>query len=216
MDVTLVPAKERGAPAVLILERQEENVRELLRLLDDLKASASLAIIGGFCPERDLTPWPAPAAWKGTPDFSGGADAFLERIEKEALPEIRGRLGYEPSWHGIAGYSLAGLFAAYALYKTDTFSRAASVSGSLWYDGFADFALGPPFAGKPERVYLSLGSKESRAGDKRMARVKEKTQTFFCHCEKIGIRAAFETNPGNHFQDPAGRLAKGIRWLVDG
>lgn len=36
---------------------------------------------------------------------------------------------------GIAGYSLAGLFALYALYKTDVFTRVASMSGSLWFPG---------------------------------------------------------------------------------
>ena len=28
------------------------------------------------------------------------------------------------------------------------------------------------------------------------------------------LDSIFELNPGNHFQDPAGRVAKGIAWLL--
>lgn len=69
---------------------------------------------------------------------------------------------------------------------------------------------------EPGQVYLSFGSKESRAGDKRMVQVKEKTQALFPRCKSLGIRAVSETNPENHFEDPAGHLAKGIRRLVGG
>ena len=45
------------------------------------------------------------------------------------------RIHGKASFIGIAGYSLAGLFALYALYKTDAFTRVASMSGSLWFPG---------------------------------------------------------------------------------
>lgn len=141
----------------------------------------------------------------------------MESFLRKTLPEIAGRLGYEPAWHGIAGYSLAGLFAVYALYRTDVFRRAASVSGSLWYDGFKDFALSTPLAGNVERVCLPPGSREGRTrdSDSRLSRVKECTEALFSRCESLGVRAVFETNPEDHFEDPGERLAKGIRWLAD-
>ena len=44
-------------------------------------------------------------------------------------------------YHAIAGDSMAGLFAVYALYRTQVFSRVASASGSLWYPGLLEYAL---------------------------------------------------------------------------
>jgi hypothetical protein len=34
-----------------------------------------------------------------------------------------------------------------------------------------------------------------------------------CFAEK-GVPTVFEMNPGGHFQDPEGRMAKGIRWML--
>ena len=62
-----------------------------------------------------------------------------------------------PRWRGIAGYSLAGLFAVYALYRTDVFARAASVSGSLWFPGFREYVFSHTPLCRPDCVYFSLG-----------------------------------------------------------
>lgn len=173
-----MPAKERGATAIPVLKHNTESFQGLSRHPEGLDNACSLALLSGFYRERDLTPWPAPAAKKGQEDFPGGADAFLESILRKTLPEISIRLGYEPAWHGIAGYSPAGLFAVYALYRTDVFKRSASVSGSLWSDGFKGFALSTPLAGIPDRVCLPPGSREGRTRDARLSRVKECTEAL--------------------------------------
>ncbi len=114
----------------------------------------------------------------------------------------------------LAGYSLAGLCALYALYRTALFSGAISASGSLWFPGFLDYAVSRSFPRLPERVYLSLGDRESRSRNLLMRRVEENSRAFCALLEKQGVDCRFERNPGNHFQDPEERLAKGIAWIL--
>ena len=63
--------------------------------------------------DSQLTPWPAPAAFRGNADFSGKADIFLDRLYSEVFPEVEKLTGV-PEFRGMAGYSLAGLFSLYA------------------------------------------------------------------------------------------------------
>ena len=135
------------SPAIFILLGGHDERERILDHLGEHKAQAAFVFISGFDWNQNLSPWPAPAAWKGTPDFSGGANAFLDELTGEVLPEVRVELGYDPAWYGIAGYSLAGLFAVYSLYRTDVFRRAASASGSMWFDDFREYAVSHPFAG---------------------------------------------------------------------
>lgn len=60
----------------------------------------------------------------------------------------------------IGGYSLAGLFALWAAYQTDTFKAVAAASPSIWFPGFVDFMKDREIHTK--RVYLSLGDKEEK------------------------------------------------------
>ena len=85
--------------------------------------------------QREMSPWPAAALSKDGEAFSGGADVYLESLLSVILPWATERIHGKASLIGIAGYSLAGLFALYALYKTDAFTRVASMSGSLWFPG---------------------------------------------------------------------------------
>ena len=119
------------------------------------------------------------------------------------------------AWRGIAGYSLAGLFALWSTWQTDAFLRVASASGSLWYEGWLGFARGQEPATWPERAYLSLGSKEHKTPNRLMRNVRtatEQTRDLLC---SHGVECTFELNPGNHFQDPDLRMARGIRWILD-
>lgn len=114
----------------------------------------------------------------------------------------------------IAGYSLAGLFALYSLYKTDVFSGAASVSGSLWYEDFKNFVLENKMKAKPDRVYFSVGNKESKTLNAYMKTVENNTREIESFYRSQGIKTIFELNSGNHFQNIAGRVAAGISWLI--
>ena len=44
---------------------------------------------------------------------TGGADDYLRHLTTEIIPTAEKELAGVPSWRGIAGYSLAGLFALY-------------------------------------------------------------------------------------------------------
>ncbi len=181
-------------------------------LLDDIRII--LVAIEGVDWETDLSPWPAPKAFRGGADFTGDADTYLKELTESILPAIEAYLSITPDCRILAGYSLAGLFAIYALYRTELFSRVASVSGSLWYDGFSDFInINIPLK-LPERVYYSLGDRESTTKNHRMARVEQCTREAEQRMEGLGVRTIFELNFGNHFADAAERIAKGIRWLL--
>ena len=88
--------------------------------------------------ERDYTPWPAPAL-PGRPPFAGGADAYLDLLAGTVRPAVAARFDIlsGPGDTALAGYSLGGLLALYGLLSRPEYGRAASLSGSLWYDGWA-------------------------------------------------------------------------------
>lgn len=67
---------------------------------------------------HDRVPWDSPAAFKNGEPFTGGADDYLRLLVEKIIPEAEEGLNGVPQWRGIAGYSLAGLFAVYAVYQT--------------------------------------------------------------------------------------------------
>ena len=189
-----------------------KHVAEALDTLD-VQAYSMLAVT---CREwnKDLAPWKADAVFKGEPDFDGGADGYLQKITEEILPEAIKEHGLQPSATYIAGYSMAGLFALYSLYKTDVFDGAASCSGSLWFPGFKEFALENEFVSHPSKIYMSLGDRESKTKNKVMAAVEDNTKDIAEHYNDLGYEVLFEMNQGGHFTDPAARTAKGIAFLI--
>ena len=150
---TLTVLWEDAAAPVLYTVSEAAESREPFASLSIPRPT--LICIDGVDWDRDLSPWPAEKVFRGGADFSGGADAFLQVLLQDILPAAEADLS--PAWRGLFGYSLAGLFSLWALTKTDAFSRCASVSGSLWFDGFTDYLAAHPLLGTPERVYLSLG-----------------------------------------------------------
>ena len=163
--------------------------------------------------EHAFSPWPAPRAFKKAPDFSGGATETLASLGAR-LPAVERCLGLQPRWCGIAGYSLAGLFAAWSAYHASPFSRVACVSGSLWFDGWADFATSRPLQTPPARAYFSLGDSEKNSRHPRMATVEDTTRATAAYWQQQGIRTTFALNPGGHFDDIAARTAAAINWLA--
>lgn len=178
-----------------------------------------MAAVDGIAWERDLTPWPAPKAFRGGKDFTGGAPAYLQELTECILPVAEEKIrtccpDYRPVYTAAAGYSLAGLFAVWALFETNVFHRAASASGSFWYDGFTERLAGRSPARLPDCCYFSLGDTESHTANRRLARAEECTAAVRdCFAEK-GVPTVFEMNPGGHFLEPEVRMAKGIRWML--
>ena len=158
---------------------------------------------------NSLTPWPAPALRREDPAFGGGAAQTLEALLQE-MSSFEQTGGYEPQRRAILGYSLGGLFALYALCTSGMFDAAASVSGSLWYDGWTDWlercdSLATPQASSAY-AFLSVGTKEKRAAQLRIKRVEECTRRTEEILRSKGVRTQLEVGPGSHFQRVNERL----------
>lgn len=162
--------------------------------------------------DADYTPWPS-AELPGR-EMAGRADALLEETQGPLLAAARERLG-DAARVGILGYSLGGLFALYAASRPDSpFDCAASVSGALWYEGFAEYAARAPFP-RLRRAYVSLGLKEAKTARGPMGRGKAASEAVFRElAARLGPEnAAFEWNNGNHFFEVPQRVGKAIAFL---
>ena len=201
--------EKKANPLVLLHTFNGEGREVFEKCLEIGCTNFTLAAIGGINWNRDLSPWETPEIRNNRYSF-GGADEYISQLTGEILPEILSKLPGKPEFTTIAGYSLAGLFALYAAYRTDVFSRVASVSGSLWFPGFTEFAQSHDFAKQPEIIYLSLGESEAKTRDKNLSSVHENTEFLADLYKSHGITTIFELNPGNHFTDTIGRTAKGV------
>lgn len=202
-----------GAPLLLLIT-DEDDIAPVRATLADAPA-CSLAVLKGFDWERDLSPWSAAPLSKQAAPFAGGADVLLSALIDTLLPQAEWALVSPPAWRGIAGYSLGGLFALYALYRCSAFSRAASMSGSLWFPSFQEYALSHDFCAQPSHIYLSLGDKEHKTRNPLMQGNQAITTALADHYASLGITTTYRTEHGNHFTDTAGRINRGLRWLLE-
>ncbi|MGP1508028.1 MAG: alpha/beta hydrolase [Sphaerochaeta sp.] len=218
LDVKLSVSGSANAPLVILNAFGDEGFKTYEKLASMTKKPYSLAVISDLDWDCDMSPWEAPSAMKGQ-SFPGGADAYLNALEKRILPEILTRIDShidsEPVYKAIAGYSLAGLFALYSLYRTDVFSRVASVSASMWYPGFIEFAKRNKMIRKPDRVYLSLGDGEAKTRHPLLSKVQENTESYYEYLKENGIECFYEINQGNHFKDAELRTSKGICRILE-
>lgn len=174
----------------------------------------ALAAIGGLDWNRELSPWPCDGTVRNSEPFAGQAAAYLDELAALIVPAVEARLSAPPAYRALAGYSLAGLFALWAPFYTDVFDRVASVSGSLWFPDFVDFARTHGTVAPLERAYLSLGKKETRTPNRMMRHVLAATQDMHSLYSENGVESTFELNPGNHFSNPAERCAKALAWTL--
>lgn len=209
--IDVFPSISNTAPLVLLNAVDKEG--GLIK--KEIGDKASLAIISDLVWNDDLSPWPCDAVFRGGMPFGGKAAIYAERLSCKILPAIIENYALHPEYIAIAGYSLAGLFALYTAYCTCIFSRIASVSGSLWYPGFSEFARSHSMKKRPERIYFSLGDKEVRTSNRYMKRVEAETRRLSDFYSASGISTKTEFNPGNHFQNHIERTVKGIQWILE-
>lgn len=212
---TLYPSGQKDRPLIVLntFTGDGSSVVEAMKQIDT--PDCSLLVVGELNWDHDMTPWYCPPLSENDTPCTGGAEEYLTLLTEQILPEARKRIAGTPSFTGIAGYSLGGLFALYAAYHCDEFRRVASMSGSLWFPDFREYVLSHDFANRPDRIYLSLGDKEAKTRNPVLKTVQDNTEAVAEHYEKMGIHVIRERNPGNHFKDPALRSAKGIRALLD-
>ena len=130
------------------------------------------------------------------------------------MPAAREKIRGSAPYVGIAGYSLAGLFALYAMYRCDCFARVASMSGSLWFPKFREYVLRYAMVRKPEKLYMSLGDAEAKTKHAVLKTVQENTEAILQHYQELGVDVRWELNPGNHFRDAALLAPLGLKLTV--
>jgi len=119
---------------------------------------------------RDYTPrLPAPEDATGELG-NGGADAFLDIIERQIRPQVEQFAALNPSQRTLWGHSLGGLFVLHTLYtRTGAFDTYIAASPSMWWGNAYAVNESERFiahnAGHPARVIIHLGGLE-RIGDR--------------------------------------------------
>lgn len=205
-----LPSSETGLRLWTHMER--DSAEELFRLIGD---GVALFCVADCNWDEDLSPWPAKACFKGGADFSGGGPAHLSWLHK-VIPQAEDRVSVNSSApRVILGYSLAGLFALYALMESDLFTCAASVSGSLWFDGFLEYMRARKARFAQRKVYLSLGDREAKTRNARLACILDRTLETRDLLSEAGAQVYFTLNPGNHFQEPTQRCARAVEWIKE-
>ena len=212
--LSLFRVEKADSPLVIFNQFSDEGEAAFLDLQKENSKDFHFLAIGNLNWERDLSPWPSPALGKEGDDFTGGGEKYLDCILSEIVPLAKEKINGVPEFIGIAGYSLAGLFALYALYKTDVFTRVASMSGSLWFPGIKEFCKENAMKILPEKLYLSIGDKESKTRHPILKTMQENTEDLLKYFKSMGIETTYEVNPGNHFQDVNLRCAEGILELL--
>ena len=175
----------------------------------------NLVTVSDLAWSHDMAPWDSPAAFKNGESFTGGANDYLRLLVKEIIPRAERELARPLTWRGIAGYSLAGLFALYAIYRTDVFSRVGCMSGSLWFPGFKEYIFSHEPKRRPDCIYFSLGDKEAKTRNPILKTVQENTEEIRAFYQSKGIDTVFQLNPGNHFVQGSERTVAGIQWLLN-
>ena len=138
---------------------------------------------------NDMTPWKAPAVKEG--EFGGRASQFLDSLKGDIFFNLESSLQIRNPKRYLIGLSLSGLFSVWAGITKPLFEGVASISGSFWYDGFAEWIL------KQEdlncvRFYVSMGDKEKETKVKRFANIEGDTMKVVETLILKGAEVAFE------------------------
>lgn len=213
--INVYPSSVPNTPVVYFNTFEDEGEKVLHILREQSCPDFTLVTICGLDWNNELSPWKSPAVFHGDNDFNGEADRFLKVLTEKVIPQVEAGIADNITWRGIAGYSLAGLFAVYALYRTNLFSRVASMSGSLWFPDFKEYALAHELKCLPECVYFSIGDKESKTRNTYLKTVQNDTIEIAEFLKTQGIDTMFELSPGNHYKDADIRSAAGIRWILE-
>ena len=202
------------APAVFVVDSPEHPIG----LVELAIGRSSNVVSVPVCDwGASLTPWPAPGLYRGEPDFGGRAHDTLTELCERTIPEIERREGLRPGTRAICGYSLAGLFALFALVHGDAFSACACISGSVWYEGWTEHLRASDVDLTGRFAYLSVGTKEKRAARPILHAVQNNMEDCTRILEKHGCTVRYQTGPGGHLQFVPERFDAGLgaldEWL---
>ncbi len=194
---------------ILLPEKLKESEKLWLdRMAEEF--NSNFVVVSGIDCEDDLTPWKAPGIKSG--NFGGNARQFVDMLKGDFF-NIENSMQMNRQKRYVIGVSLSGLFAVWSTAVLPLFDAVGSVSGSLWYDGFADWFRN---AGEYScsRYYFSLGEKEKSGRNKRLSNVDECTHSIADHLKSYGKEVTIEYNEGNHFGPLLERVEKAIRSIL--
>lgn len=207
MRLHLSAARE-SLPLVFINGGREDG-DEVAALLEDLPLNIAIVDPGKWTDA--LSPWRSPALNEKMEDFGGKGSELISDYRNSIIPAAEQLVGIKPPFRVIAGYSLAGLWGIYAAWESGLFERVAAVSASLWYEGFLDYLRAKTPAVSLRRVRLSLGDREEKARNPRLAKIGTATREARKIMDEKGIAATLVMTAGGHFTNAAGRMADAIR-----
>ena len=172
---------------------------------------ANIVVVSGMDWNNDMTPWKSPAVKEG--EFGGRASQFLDRLKGDIFFNLESSLQIRNPKRYLIGLSLAGLFSVWAGIMKPLFEGVASISGSFWYDGFAEWIL------KQEdlncvRFHVSMGDKEKETKVKRFANIEEDTMEVVETLMLKGAEVAFEVTEGGHNSPVLPRIEKSVVSLL--
>lgn len=171
---------------------------------------------------RDYTPTHVTTGGYGA-EFqkaSGGADHFLDFVQKELAPYIESEYRAKQD-RTIVGYSYGGLLASYALEtRPALFQRYIAVSPSLWWDDRFLFRV----TGKQtqsnqfKRAYFGVGSYETAAhGEKEMVKDLKEFVEYLNKKKNQNLETRMWIAEGeDHHSIFPGAAMRGIRWIFSG
>ncbi|WP_343525483.1 alpha/beta hydrolase-fold protein [Sphingomonas sp.] len=142
------PPPPAGYPVLYVLDGEDNfaiaalTARRLARA--GARAGVSEGIVVGIAAgplprrTRDYTPatpgWAIPANRPASGLATGGAEAFLDFVERRVQPMVRQRWRVDPSRETLLGHSFGGLLGLHAaLTRPAMFDGVVAVSPSLWF-----------------------------------------------------------------------------------
>ena len=207
LNLDIVTTESDDVCYVLLPERMKEADMDWLEELVQ-KYSVNIVAISGMEWNDALTPWKAPALNPKEEDFKGKAKDFLSSLLGDIFVNTEQSLRLHHPKRHLIGISLAGLFAVWASTVTNKFESIASISGSFWYDGFVDWFKEQEL--QADRYFLSLGDKEVKAKNDRLASVGTCTESILQIIQDKSKEVTFITDEGNHFEFFRERIEKAI------
>ena len=203
-DAKIVLLQIIGEHELPLLEDELSHIKAVTRSTDFLFLTVQVDSWND-----DLSPWVAEPIF-GDAAFGGNAEKLLTRIKNEVIVPLLS--DHQDIKIFAGGYSLAGLFVLWAGCQTKLFEGIAAVSPSVWFPGFVDFVHNNKIL--TNRVYLSLGDKEAKTRNQILAQVANDIRDVYRSLEDNKLSCILAWNQGNHFKEPALRMAKGFAWLM--
>ena len=183
------------------------------RLFDLSNDPFSFAVITGVDWDDELTPFAGDGIFRKGRPFGGHLFRFENEFEEEIFPLIEQELPSKIENRILAGYSLAGLFAFDMGMKSKRFNHLVCCSGSFWFPGYLESLKEIVLPEQIHSLYFSIGEEEGNTKNPYLAKSVSSIHEVY---EKVKnqVPTQFVLEKGNHFNDPDGRLMRGLEWAI--